>query len=565
MRLLNVNTLTLEEFTGEPGNGVPPYSILSHRWGSEEVTFRDMTSDHAAVAHREGFLKIVRCCAKAKSECYDFVWIDTCCIDKSGSAELSEAINSMFRWYREADVCYAFLDDVCSSENPAEASSSFRRSRWFTRGWTLQELLAPSVIGTKRSLSSVISKLTKIDQRTLNDCTWDHTSIARKMSWASSRQTTRVEDEEYSLMGIFDVNMPLIYGEGQKAFYRLQLEIMKSSDDESIFAWVPNFKNGHREQPSYGLLAQSPKDFQLSNNILDCALSGRDTISYNVSKQYVQLSTPMLQLGEKIEIGGREQMQLHSRLLRPSSVDATTTYNFEEEISWDCIEVSVLSCKDEFGYIAIPLKRLDSGKFERFASHRLGWLRTSTNRPVSRRTTFVRTLRIQTSSNFNAGSPSLVIKSLPIEDSGYYISGGYPPNFIAESREVPNHSEAVARINKANRTIFPIVFFSHVSLGCPPFAIRFEGLNARGYYNYRIRVGPEIKEWEKDNRTECLEQDHVVVDANGQIPLYNDMVLFIRTRKGGSQSHARNFVNISIGPRLSWHQQTHDRSSSPEE
>jgi len=205
--------------------------------------------DHTALAYREGFQKIVRCCAKAKSEGHRYVWIDTCCIDKSSSSELSEAINSMFRWYRDPDICYYYLDDVRSSQDPAGTASEFRASLWFTRGWTLQELLAPyevafvgrdwQEIGTKKSMSSVVSSVTKFDERTLRDCTWSHASIACKMSWASSRSTTRVEDRAYCLMGLFDVNMPLIYGEGQKAFYRLQLEIMKSSEDQSIFAWAP--------------------------------------------------------------------------------------------------------------------------------------------------------------------------------------------------------------------------------------------------------------------------------------------------------------------------------------
>jgi hypothetical protein len=234
-----------------------------------------MTGDHAALIQRTGFQKIVRCCEKARSEGHEFVWIDTCCIDKSGSAELSEAINSMFRWYREAEICYAYLDDVCAFEDPTKASSSFRESRWFTRGWTLQELLAPyevvfldrdwQEIGTKRSLSDTVSSQTNIDTQTLEYCTWQHVSIAARMSWASSRVTKRVEDMAYCLMGLFDVNMPLIYGEGSKAFYRLQLEIMKSSDDQSIFAWIPNVWS---DRPaSYGLLAESPRDFKLSSTL----------------------------------------------------------------------------------------------------------------------------------------------------------------------------------------------------------------------------------------------------------------------------------------------------------
>jgi hypothetical protein len=395
----------LEEFVGEPGNGIPPYAILSHRWGREEVSFRDMTGDHTALAHRKGFQKIVQCCAKAKSEGHNYVWIDTCCIDKSGSAELSEAINSMFHWYREAEVCYAYLDDVYSSDNLANEWSLFKESRWFTRGWTLQELLAPyevvflthdwQEIGTKRSLSSVISSVTKIDKKTLNECTWNHASIACKMSWASSRNTTRVEDEAYSLMGLFDVNMPLIYGEGQKAFYRLQLEIMKSSDDHSIFAWAP--KNLVSKSNSFGFLARSPKDFQLSHGIMDCAVTGGGTISYDVSKQDVRLELPMLRLRESRVIYGKEQMQLHSHFLPPNETRHTRTYlDFKGKDPWDSIEIALLPCKDELGYIGIPLRRLKSGKFERFASGNLRWLRTHTNeRRQNLETILVRALGTQ--------------------------------------------------------------------------------------------------------------------------------------------------------------------------
>lgn len=295
MRLLNVQTLELEEFTG---NNIPPYAILSHTWDTEEVTYRDVTADRSALVHREGLQKILGCCVKAKSDGHRFVWIDTCCIDKSCSAELSEAINSMFRWYREATICYAYLNDVPSSENPTADLSSFRRSRWFTRGWTLQELLAPyevaflssdwREIGSKRSLNKIVSDITKIDERTLIGCTWEHTSIASRMSWASSRNTTRVEDGAYCLMGLFDVNMPLIYGEGGKSFYRLQLEIMKSSNDPSIFAWTPN-----PYRSSLGLLADSPRDFLHSYGIGTNTMIDGDALSYDMSKQYIRLASPI--------------------------------------------------------------------------------------------------------------------------------------------------------------------------------------------------------------------------------------------------------------------------------
>jgi hypothetical protein len=165
---------------------------------------------------------------------------NSCCIDKTSTAELSEAINSMFRWYREARVCYAYLADVQEATQLAD-------SRWFTRGWTLQELVAPSTVwfytvdwqylGSKVDLQLELQRVTGIDTGVLTDGVLEKVSIAGRMSWAAKRQTTRIEDRAYSLMGIFDVNMPLLYGEGKKAFVRLQEEIMKTSDDQSLFAW----------------------------------------------------------------------------------------------------------------------------------------------------------------------------------------------------------------------------------------------------------------------------------------------------------------------------------------
>ncbi|KAF4626331.1 hypothetical protein G7Y89_g11828 [Cudoniella acicularis] len=276
MRFINVKTLKFEEFIGEIGNGIPTYAILSHTWGKEEVSYSDYINQQSLQLSKKGYEKILGCCRLAESEGFQYVWIDTCCIDKSSSAELSEAINSMFQWYRDAGICYAYLSDVDSSENPSIEESSFFRSRWFTRGWTLQELLAPAEvvftgsdwveIGTKKSLCSAISLITNISENVLDECRWDDYSVAQKMSWASGRQTTRLEDEAYCLMGLFDVNMPLLYGEGRKAFSRLQQEILKQSDDQSIFAWsYPEEMHSYTQMS--GLIAPSPKYFKDASRI----------------------------------------------------------------------------------------------------------------------------------------------------------------------------------------------------------------------------------------------------------------------------------------------------------
>ncbi|KAK0730325.1 heterokaryon incompatibility protein-domain-containing protein [Lasiosphaeris hirsuta] len=159
----------------------------------------------------------------------EYVWIDTICINKSSSAELSEAINSMFAWYQQAKLCYAYLSDVSSDCNTttdalSKPDSDFCQSKWFTRGWTLQELLAPSTVRQTR-----IHVLRR-------QASPGSLSIAARMTWAANRQTTRKEDMAYCLMGIFDVKMTMLYGEGDRAFTRLQEEIIRTSDNESIFA-----------------------------------------------------------------------------------------------------------------------------------------------------------------------------------------------------------------------------------------------------------------------------------------------------------------------------------------
>lgn len=271
MRLLHTSTISLSEFYDDE---IPKYAILSHTWGKEEVSLHDLRLQKKARLNRlEGYRKIKGCCARAALEGYQFIWIDTCCIDKTSSAELSEAINSMYRWYQDAQICYAYLADVCIGDQglgSPRGKKELCQSRWFTRGWTLQELLAPHnlvfydenwrYLGTKWELKKQISLVTGIQVDHMYNI--DRASVAQKMSWASIRRTTRVEDVAYSLMGIFDVNMPLLYGEGKKAFKRLQHEIVKISDDESIFAWTDP------DLPVSGIFAPSPKAFAKSGDVI---------------------------------------------------------------------------------------------------------------------------------------------------------------------------------------------------------------------------------------------------------------------------------------------------------
>jgi hypothetical protein len=242
MRLLQLQDdgeFNLVEFVG---SNIPDYAILSHTWGSDndEVTYQDMSSGTGK--EKAGYNKIRFCGNQAKKDGIEFFWIDTCCIDKASSAELSEAINSMFRWYQDANRCYVYLPDVSSGilDRSDECSRrwkpAFKTSRWFTRGWTLQELIAPvsvefyskeeEKLGDKRSLELTLHEVTGIATEALRGSPLRHFGIDERFSWASKRQTKREEDAVYCLLGVFDIHMPLIYGEGQqKALKRLQKEI----------------------------------------------------------------------------------------------------------------------------------------------------------------------------------------------------------------------------------------------------------------------------------------------------------------------------------------------------
>ncbi|RYP73942.1 hypothetical protein DL769_004113 [Monosporascus sp. CRB-8-3] len=217
MRLLNVDTFTLDIFDVAHA---PNYAILSHTWGkdSEEVSYDDVSAGRLARAETRPN-KVSGCCKQAKKDGYKYVWIDTCCINKTDSVELQEAINSMFRWYQKAQICYAFLSDVPPGADPHDPQSEFFSSRWFRRGWTLQELLAqPNVrfydsvwshLGTKGDLSDAIENITGIPSLFLLGITeLCYASVAQRMSWAAGRVTKREEDIAYCLLGIFGVIIP---------------------------------------------------------------------------------------------------------------------------------------------------------------------------------------------------------------------------------------------------------------------------------------------------------------------------------------------------------------------
>jgi hypothetical protein len=232
---------------------IPQYAILSHTWGLEEdeVSFQDIYGP--TVSLKPGYRKIEFCRHQAAKDNLTHFWVDTCCIKKTDNREYEEAINSMFRWYQNASRCYVYLQGFLHSREPSQSGlipsssgqlpsqweSEFRNHRWFKRGWTLQELVAPEHVdfftdhgyrlGDKRSLERLIAETTGIPSAVLQGRLLSECTIEERFAWAERRETTYEEDKAYSLLGIFDVSMPTVYGEGlTKAKRRLQDEIDKS-------------------------------------------------------------------------------------------------------------------------------------------------------------------------------------------------------------------------------------------------------------------------------------------------------------------------------------------------
>ncbi|KAL1891957.1 hypothetical protein Sste5346_007301 [Sporothrix stenoceras] len=288
MKLLDCLTKQIVEFVQD----VPKYAILSHTWEDGELTFALITQAKDAlrkgkscdVTKRQGWPKIHWACEQALKDNIYYLWVDTVCIDKTSSAELSEAINSMYAYYRKAAVCYVYMYDVCNGTSllstPGHGACStnrvvpFEKSRWFLRGWTLQELIAPqnmsffdhhwNEITTKKKSLPLLAKITGIDELILDGGNLRLVSIARIMSWAARRTTTREEDMAYSLLGLFGISMPMLYGEGSEAFLRLQKVLIETYNDQTIFAW--EFPPANTLEWD-GVLAPSPRVFLNSANM----------------------------------------------------------------------------------------------------------------------------------------------------------------------------------------------------------------------------------------------------------------------------------------------------------
>ncbi|KAH8681636.1 heterokaryon incompatibility protein-domain-containing protein [Xylariales sp. PMI_506] len=322
MWLINTETLALEDHISCPKD---QYVILSHTWGEDEVSFDDF-KDLDSARQKGGFFKIEKTVKSAKKAGYKWAWVDTCCIDKRSSAELSEAINSMYQWYRDSAVCYAYLVGLptkarLKSEHP-EASSKeisallaghFGTCKWWKRGWTLQELVAPRSLkfydeewnyyGSKSKLTKEISSITNMSKSILRkEFEPRRYSIAARMSWASGRRTTRVEDTAYCLLGILGVNMTLLYGEGPKAFIRLQEELLRQSSDLSLFAWVakPSPETGEGVRNYRGILAEHPSEFSECGAMLPTIFAQEDGQSeMNITNRGMRVDNWELEFTEK--------------------------------------------------------------------------------------------------------------------------------------------------------------------------------------------------------------------------------------------------------------------------
>ena len=337
------------------------YAILSHTWGDDEVLFQDM-KDLAVAKTKKGWRKIELTCRQARAHGLTWAWVDTCCIDKTSSAELSEAINSMFRWYEMSTRCYAFLEDVLSETAWPERSgeetmgkaglTAFGESRWFTRGWTLQELIAPweleffdrdwKSLGDRTRLCDEIHRITLIDRRIFGPRSsvdlprlthLAYVPAARKMSWASSRHTSRAEDQAYCLLGLFDVHMPLLYGEGAvKALFRLQEEISNKHNDLSLFAWSEMFhRSAWRVE---GLFATSVAQFRECGNIRAPQLDIFSKNRFIIASKGLEIETVLARIGNEA-IPSRNH--LRDRSFWAFSLDSVVDTDGDQSPKWVAI------------------------------------------------------------------------------------------------------------------------------------------------------------------------------------------------------------------------------------
>lgn len=489
MRLLNAHTLELESFFGtSSSDGTPPYAILSHCWEDDEVLFADL-SDLDGAKKKKGFTKIEKTCEQTIKDKLKFVWIDTCCIDKSSSAELSEAINSMFAWYRESYKCYAYLADVESAED-------FAKSRWFTRGWTLQELLAPrhvrsdtqlwnyqtptesnmeavsgmdffsqdwTRLGSKRGLSTAIATTTGVAKEYLEGADLGKASVSMRMSWAAERLVTRSEDVAYSLLGIFDVNMPLLYGEGRtKAFRRLQEEIMKVSEDETIFAWE-SMEFG-KNASSMGVLASEPGDFAEARDLIPFT-SDDPTAPYALTHRGLRIDLQLCDVRSS-EHSSKEFRKYARPLRSPVMIWSN------DALVWAPLRCHVVH--DFHHYVMIPLQHLTADVYVRDGSTNIALIPVATLPSINpTKQVYIRNSGVSSTSESTRRRFGFLIRSIP---AGFTITDVVPKTawdpktmIIQGYKEAsePREWHASLQINVAqSMTSSRSAYVMYASVGC---------------------------------------------------------------------------------------------------
>jgi hypothetical protein len=276
MRLLHFTDDEELSFTADMFNdsNIPPYAILSHTWGDEEVHYDDVI--HKRGMTKAGYAKILFCARQAAADGLQYCWVDSCCINKSDYSEHSEAINSMFRWYQDAERCYVYLVDVSSDGRDGTSDSiegwelAMRRSRWFTRGWTLQELIAPNYVeffskemnclGDKTSLEKMLHQTTGIPIEVFRTRSLVDYGVEQRLSWAAKRQTTREEDMAYCLIGILNTHLPLLYGEGKENAMNRLRKMAESATEGPTGVLLKQKLSGLRQWLSASNLSTRPEN-----------------------------------------------------------------------------------------------------------------------------------------------------------------------------------------------------------------------------------------------------------------------------------------------------------------
>jgi hypothetical protein len=469
---MDTRTLELKSFFDE----IPPYAILSHCWEEEEVILSDLDDLERAKA-KKGFSKIEKTCAQALKDGLDYCWLDQCCIDKSSSAELSEAINSMFDWYQRSSKCYAYLSDV-------EGLHDFAKSKWFTRAWTLQELLAPSSIqpneksgmdffsrdwkflGTKGRLSRKIASITGVAKEYLEGLSLAGASISMRMSWAADRRATRAEDIAYSLLGLFDVNMPLLYGEGKlKAFRRLQEEIMKISEDETLFAWES--VNVSTDSSSAGVLAQDPKDFWEARHMVPFA-SDAPLVPYTMTHRGLRIWLSLFSAHRPRD----SIIQDLTPWIKPLRSPIMIWSSGDDDLLWGALRCHV--AHDFHNTVVIPLRRLNANSYARDTSTNVALITTGRIPPhVQVEEAYIRNSHVPTFSNSFKRRYGFLIRNLP---PGFSIAKVLPMDYWDSKGKilqgdndasVNSHWHASIQLDTSSSTITGNASF-FIRLGCKP-------------------------------------------------------------------------------------------------